>query len=111
MKTKAGLMWWAIVWQGIAYLGLLLVSPLSAQEPKIRSTLKGHTNCVASVAYSPDGKTLATGSWDETIKLWNVATGQERATLKKHTHRVVSVAYSPDGKTLASGSHDKTLRL
>ena len=64
-----------------------------------------------SVAFSPDGKTLASGSEDETIKLWDVATGKEQATLKGHTHAVCSVAFSPDGKTLASGSGDKTIKL
>ena len=58
------------------------------------------------MAFSPDGKTLASGSMDKTIKLWDVATGKEQATLKGHTGWVSSVAYSPDGKTLASGSGD-----
>ena len=63
------------------------------------------------MAYSPDGKTLASGSGDKTIKLWDVATGKEQATLKGHTDWVTSVAFSPDGKTLASGSEDKTIKL
>ena len=52
---------------------------------KEQATLKGHTDCVHSVAFSPDGKTLASGSDDKTIKLWDVATGKELATLKGHT--------------------------
>src|SRR5436853_191312 len=109
MKTKVGRMF-GVVWLGVACLGLL-PSPLSAQEPKLRDTLKGHTTMVSSVAYSPDGKTLASGSGDKTIKLWDVATGKEQATLKGHTLRVNSVAYSTDGKTLASGSTDQTIKL
>ena len=71
---------------------------------KEQATLNGNTGTVASVAFSPDGKTLASGSIDKTIKLWDVATGKELATLKGHTDVVWSVAFSPDGKTLASGS-------
>ena len=86
----------------VAGLGLLL-SPLSAQEPKLRATLDGHTSAVFSVVFSPDGKTLASGSDDRTLKLWDVATGKEQATLKGHTWSYC-VAYSPDGKVLATGS-------
>jgi WD40 repeat protein len=109
MKTKVGRML-GVVWLGLASLWLPL-SPLSAQEPKLRDTLKGHTSLVLSVAYSPDGKTLASGSKDQTIKLWDVTTGKEQATLKGHTDLVTSVAYSPDGKTLASGGGDQTIKL
>jgi WD40 repeat protein len=82
-----------------------------AQGTRLRATLKGHTSYVSSVVYSPDGRTLASGSLDTTIKLWDVATGKELATLKGHTAEVNSVAYSPDGNTLASGSRDKTIKL
>jgi WD40 repeat protein len=65
-----------MVWLGVACLSLVATSPLSAHQPTLRATLKGHRYGVPSVAYSPDGKTLASGSWDETIKLWDVATGK-----------------------------------
>jgi WD40 repeat protein len=52
---------------------------------KERATLKGHTAGVQSVAYSPDGKTLASGGEDDTIKLWDINTGKEQDTLKGHT--------------------------
>src|SRR4051794_7460144 len=109
MKTKVGRMPGG-VWLCVACLGLLL-SPLSAREPKPRATFKGHTAAVTCVAASPDGKTLASGSWDKTVILWDVAAGKERATLTGHTAVVHAVAFSPDGKTLASGSQDKAVIL
>jgi len=74
--------------------------------------LHRHTGIVQSVAFSPDGKTLASGSGDKTIILWDVA-GQKPLgqPLTGHTGIVQSVAFSPDGKTLASGSEDKTIIL
>ena len=74
-------------------------------------TLKGHSDDVRSVAFSPDGKRLASGSGDDTIKLWDTITGNELLMLKGHSGDVHSVAFSPDGKCMASGSRDKTIRL
>ncbi|MBD2678357.1 MULTISPECIES: AAA family ATPase [Nostoc] len=75
------------------------------------NTLEGHSSSVLSVAFSPDGKTLASGSNDKTIKLWDVSTGKAIKTLTGHSSRVYSVVFSPDGKTLASGSNDNTIKL
>src|SRR4051812_30915869 len=95
---------------GMAGPGFFLL-PLSAEEAKPRDTLDGHTNVVYSVAFSPDGKTLASGSQDQTIKLWDVATGKEKATLKGHTSWVGSVAFGPGGKLLASAGATGEVKL
>src|SRR3954453_340268 len=91
-------------WLGVACLGLLPGASLSAQEPKLRATLQGHTDAVVAVAFSPDSKTLASASYDGTLKLWDMSTGKERATLGKYRGCLGCVAFSPDGKTLASGA-------
>jgi membrane protease YdiL (CAAX protease family)/DNA-binding beta-propeller fold protein YncE len=68
--------------------------------------LHGHKAGVNSIAFSPDGKLLASGSNDKTIVLWDVATHQPHGKPLKHGHRIASVAFSPDGKLLASASQD-----
>ena len=70
-----------------------------------------HSGSLESVAWSPDGQTLASGSEDNSIKLWDVASGKEKATLAGHSSYVRSVAWSPDGQTLASGSGDNSIKL
>jgi len=91
-------------WMGLVCLGLLPASSLSAQEPKLRATLKGHTGAVVGLAFSPDSKTLASASYDGTLKLWDMNTGKERATLGEYMGCLGYVTFSPDGKTLASGA-------
>jgi WD40 repeat protein len=76
-----------------------------------QTTLQGHTRDVWSVAFSLDGRTLASGSVDRTIRLWDPVTGEIRATLEGHEGSVLAVAFSPDGGTLASGSRDNTVKL
>merc|ERR1712096_266100 len=79
----------------------------------LRETLSGHTAPIKSVAYSPDGTTLASASDDGSIKLWDTVTGQEllQSPLSGHSDIVFSVTYSPDGTTLASASDDGSIKL
>ena len=74
-------------------------------------TLVGHDNWIHSLAFAPDGTQLASGSWDSTVKLWDVASGRVLQTLTGHTQRIYLVAWSPDGHTLASASFDQTIWL
>jgi WD40 repeat protein len=70
----------------------------------------GHTSYVNSVAFSPDGRQILSGSGDNSIKLWDVAAGWEIKTFSGHTGFVYSVAFSPDGRQILSGSWDGTFR-
>ncbi|KAB8238710.1 WD40-repeat-containing domain protein [Aspergillus alliaceus] len=90
------------------------ICPLPQMEATWSSNLQiltGHSYWVNTVAFSPDGSTLASGSADTTIKVWDVNTGKELQTLTGHSNMVMSVAFSPDGSILASGSADTTLEL
>jgi Cdc6-like AAA superfamily ATPase len=78
--------------------------------PEIRR-FEGHTGTVNAVAFSPDGRHIASGSADETLRLWEVETGREIACFDVHKMPVDAAAFSPDGRQIVSGSQDATLRL
>jgi len=66
---------------------------------------------VGSVAFSPDGKRIVTGSWDRTARVWDAATGMKLMIMRGHGDSVQSVAFSPDGKRIVTGSWDRTARI
>ena len=78
---------------------------------KNTAALQGHIEGITSLAFSPDGKTLASASFDGTIKLWKMPAGVNTATLKGHQGVIASLAYSPDGRTIVSGGRDETVRV
>src|SRR5207249_2783956 len=97
--------------RGLALAVNLLAQAFAAARPGEVRCFRGHSDCVVSVAISLDGRFGASGSWDQTVRIWDLAGGREVRRLSGHAHRVSSVAFSPDGRQLISGSWDGTARL
>ena len=97
----------------LAVAGSIGIWLYDVQTGEVLDLLRGHTDKVIDVSFSSDGRTLASGSRDGTVRLWDVVTGSHLHTItvvdRSGFHSVNSVAFSPDGKTLASGSSDGTV--
>lgn len=76
---------------------------------ELTGTFKGHNKQISSVSFSPDGQLLASGSYDNTMRLWKVENGKLWSTFRDHSYPVSSVSFSPDGKILASGSYNSEM--
>src|SRR5438105_3002589 len=102
----------------LVILGSVALSGLEAADeplpPGIVATLKGHTETVYTVSFSPDGRYVLTGSFDKSLKLWQAATGKEIKTFggqAGHQNLVLAASFSPDGRLIASGSSDNTAKI
>jgi WD40 repeat protein len=89
------------------------IVPEGETIPDIQDVINqiSHASPINSIDFSPDGRTIASGTWDNIIQLWDVSTGREIKRFEGHTGDIRSVNFSPDGRTIASGSDDNTIRL
>jgi WD40 repeat protein len=97
-------------WSGRPLITGVGTERLSLWDPntgKLLRKLEGHHGAISTVAWSPDGKTLATASYDKTVQLWEHASGKQLRTFSEHKAAVLAAAFSPDGKSIASGGSDK----
>jgi WD40 repeat protein len=83
---------------------------INAESGETNAHLVGHTGYIRDLRYSPDGATIATASWDRSVRVWDASTGQNLRVLNGHSDRVSQAAFSPDGCSLVSVSEDRTAR-
>ncbi|MBI3966290.1 MAG: protein kinase [Chloroflexi bacterium] len=93
------------------YEGSAALAGAASSPRRYVGPLFGHADWVLAVTYSTDGRWLASGSKDQSVRLWDTATGETVRVLEGHTNRVGAVAFSPNGRWLASGSYDRTIRI
>jgi WD40 repeat protein len=82
-----------------------------ATGPRSAGTLVGHREIVSAVAFAPNGRTLASGGLDRTVRLWDLTSGRVLSVGYAHTARISALAFAPDGQCLVSAGYDRTLRF
>src|SRR5438105_3862656 len=97
----------------MVWLALLLTQITAGNADKLQITARcqGAKSNILCLAFSPDGKTLASGEVDKKIRLWDASTGKQIALLEGHTKQVAALAFSLDGATLYSAAYDRTIRI
>jgi serine/threonine protein kinase len=110
-NVVAGLMVLVVAGGGVIWWTSTHVTPTVTPIGTHLYTYTGHSDRVNAVAWSPDGKRIASGSGDHTVQVWNTADGSQSYAYTGHSDRVNAVAWSPDGKRIASGSGDHTVQV